>query len=286
MKSEMTRLRSLLYVPGVSERMILKARDSAADALILDLEDGVAQHQKVEARQIVVRALKEIDFGGKEIFVRINTLGTEWGLEDARAATGVGALGLVIPKVERPDDVTSIAPIVQSGSRIRRAKLLCLIETPRGVMASREIAEADESVVGLMFGAADLARELGCTLSEDETEVLFARSQVLLAARVAGVGAYDSPHFAITDPVSLRRMSQSARNLGYDGKAVIHPLHVDVVNEIFTISEKQIAEAERVVAAMKAAREEGVGAVSLDGKMIDQVHLSAAEKVLRQANRL
>jgi citrate lyase beta subunit len=285
MKSDMPRLRSLLYVPGVSERMILKARESAADAVILDLEDGVAPEQKLDARQLVVRTLQEIDFGEKELYVRINPLATEWGLEDARAVTRAGALGLVIPKAERPDDVTAIAPIVQSGSHIRHGKLICMIETPRGVMASREIAESDEAVVGLMFGSADLARALGCTLSEDEREVLFARSQVLLSARVAGVGAYDSPHFAISDPASLHRMSQSARNLGYDGKAVIHPSHVEIVNEIFTISEKQIADAERIVAAMKAAREDGVGAVSLDGRMIDQVHLSAAEKVLQQANR-
>lgn len=269
--------------------MILKARDSAVDALILDLEDAITPEQKIEARAMVARLLNEIDFGGKQIFARINSLATEWGLEDARAVAAVGVPGIIIPKCESVEDVTIIAPILQSryhqpiGGQAR--KLLCLIETPRGVFDSRQIAESNELVAGLMFGAADLSRELGATLSEDETEVLFARSHVLLAARAAGVAAYDSPHFAIDDLEGLRRRCQSARNLGYDGKAIIHPSHIGIVNEVFTPTPEQIAEAERVVAAMAAAQAEGRGATKLDGRMIDQVHLSAARKVLERARK-
>jgi citrate lyase beta subunit len=284
---EITMMRSLLYVPGISERMILKARDSAADGLILDLEDAVTPDRKLEARATVVRSLNEIDFGGKEIFVRINALATEWGLEDARAVVAVGAPGLVIPKCESVEEVTTVAPVMQSryhqpiGGQTR--KLLCLIETPRGVFASREIAESNELLAGLMFGAADLARDLGAILSEDETEVSFARSHVLLAARAAGVAAYDSPHFAIEDLEGLRRRSQAARNLGYDGKTAIHPSHIETINEIFAPTAEQIAEAERVIKAMEAAQAEGRGVIRLNGKMVDQVQLSAARKVLEKA---
>jgi citrate lyase subunit beta/citryl-CoA lyase len=269
--------------------MILKARDSAADGLILDLEDGVAPNQKLEARATVVRLLSEIDFGGKEILVRINALATEWGLEDARSVAAVGAPGLVIPKCESVEEVTTIAPVMQSryhqpiGGQSR--KLLCLIETPRGVFASREIAESNELLAGLMFGAADLSRDLGAVLSEDETEVLFARSHVLLAARAAGVAAYDSPHFAIEDIEGLRRRCQAARNLGYDGKTAIHPSHIETINDIFAPTAEQIAEARRVIEAMEAAQAEGLGAIRLDGRMIDQVHLSAAKKVLEKARK-
>jgi citrate lyase beta subunit len=286
---EITMMRSLLYVPGISERMILKARDSAADGLIFDLEDGVAPNQKLEARATVVRLLNETDFGGKEIFVRINALTTEWGLEDARAVVAVGAPGLIIPKCENIEDVTTIAPVMQSkyhqpiGGQSR--KLLCLIETPRGVFASREIAQSNELVSGLMFGAADLSRDLGAVLSENETEVLFARSHVLLAARAAGVAAYDSPHFAIDDLEGLRRRCVAARNLGYDGKTAIHPSHIEIINGIFAPTAEQIAEAERVIEAMESAQAEGLGAIKLDGRMIDQVHLSAAKKVLEKARR-
>jgi citrate lyase beta subunit len=280
-------MRSLLYVPGISERMILKASDSAADGLIIDLEDGVAPNQKLEARATVVRSLNEIDFGDKEIFVRINALATEWGLEDARAVVAVGAPGLVIPKCESVEEVTTVAPVMQSkyhqpiGGRSR--KLLCQIETARGVFASREIAESNELLAGLIFGAADLARDLSAILSEDETEVSFARSHVLLAARAAGVAAYDSPHFAIEDLEGLRRRSQAARNLGYDGKTAIHPSHIETINETFAPTAEQIAEAERVIKAMEAAQAEGRGVIRLNGKMVDQVQLSAARKVLEKA---
>ncbi len=282
-------MRSLLYVPGISERMILKARDSAADALILDLEDAVTPDRKLEARETVVRLLGEIDFGDKEIFVRINALATEWGLEDARAVVAVGAPGLVIPKCESVEEVTTVAPIMQSkyhqpiGGQTR--KLLCQIETPRGVFAGREIAESNDLVAGLLFGAADLSRELGCVLSENEPEVFFARSHVLLAARAAGVAAYDSPHFAIDDLEGLRRRCVAVRNLGYDGKTAIHPSHVEIINEVFAPTAEEIAEAERVIEAMAAAQAEGRGAIRLDGKMIDQVHLAAAKKVLERARR-
>jgi citrate lyase beta subunit len=269
--------------------MILKARDSAADGVIIDLEDGVAPNQKLEARATVVRLLSETDFGGKEIFVRINALATEWGLEDARAVVAVGAPGLVIPKCESVEEVTTVAPVMQSRYHQPIAgqsrKLLCQIETSRGVFAGREIAESNELVEGLLFGASDLSRDLGAILSQDEVEVLFARSHVLLAARAAGVAAYDSPHFAIDDLEGLRRRCQAARNMGYDGKTAIHPSHLETINEVFAPTAEQIAEARRVIEAMESAQAEGVGAIRLDGKMIDQVHLSAARKVLEKAWR-
>jgi len=280
-------IRSLLYVPGASEQMILKARDSAADGLILDLEDAIAVERKIEARETVARLLRGIDFGDKELFVRINSLTTVWGLEDARAVAASGAPGILIPKAELVDDVITIAAILKSRDRRKageqRRQILCLIESPRGVLGCRELAESNELIAGLMIGAADLAGYLGCILSEDERELLYARSQVLLAARAAGVAAFDSPHFVIDDLEGLRRRSQAARNLGYDGQSIIHPSHIEIVNSVFAPTSVQIAEAERVISALEAARAEGRGVVLLDGKMIDQVHLSAAKKLLEQA---
>jgi citrate lyase beta subunit len=280
-------MRSLLYVPGISEKMILKARDLGADALILDLEDAIVSWQKLAARACVARVLREADFGELEVFVRINALTTEYGLEDARAVVAAGARGLLLPKVERVDDVTDIAPILQNRSRAgsRTGKLLCLIETPRGVFAAREIAESNELIAGLIFGSADLSREIGSRLTEGEPELLYARSHVLLAARAAEVAAYDSPHFVISDLAGVRQHSQAARNLGYDGKTIIHPSHIAIVNEIFAPTAKQLAEAERIIEAMKAAQAEGRGAISLDGKLIDQVHLSTAQKLLARARK-
>lgn len=270
--------------------MILKSRELATDALILDLEDSIAPERKIEARATVASLLPELKSGGKEIFVRINSPATEWGLEDVRAVAAGGAAGIVIPKIESVDEIIAVAPILQSRYRQhangQRSKILCLIETPRGVWASREIADSNELVDGLMFGAADLARDLGCVLSENETELLFARSQVLLAARAARIAAYDSPHFAIADLDGLRRRSRAARQLGYDGKTIIHPSHIEIVNEVFAPTADQIAEAEQVIIAMAEAHAEGRGVTSLNGKMIDQVHLSAARKLLKLASKL
>jgi citrate lyase subunit beta/citryl-CoA lyase len=284
----MKTMRSVLYVPGISERMMLKARESAADALALDLEDAIAPEQKLEARALVARLLREVDWGGKDVFVRINALATGYGLEDARTIAADGAAGILIPKVESPDEVTTVGQVLtdQRGARAERNKLLCLIESPRGVLASREIATASPMVVGLIFGAADLVRETGMVLTEGEPELLFARSHTLLAAKAARVKAIDAPHFVIADPEGLRRASQAARRLGYDGKTVIHPSHLAIVNEVFAPTAEQIAEAERIVAAMESAHAEGRGAISLDGRLIDQVHLATARKLLEQARKL
>ncbi|MCI0663628.1 MAG: CoA ester lyase [Acidobacteria bacterium] len=280
-------IRSLLYVPGTSEQMILKARESTADALILDLEDAIAVERKIEARGTVARLLRENDFRDKELFVRINSLTTVWGLEDARAVAASGAPGILIPKAELIDDVITVAAILKSSEKREagelRRQILCLIESPRGVLGCRELAESNELVAGLIIGAADLASDLGCILSEDERELLYARSQVLFSARAAGVAVFDSPHFVIDDLEGLRRRCQAARNLGYDGLTIIHPSHIETVNTIFAPTSSQIAEAERVISALEAARAEGRGVILLDGKMIDQVHLSAAKKILAQA---
>jgi citrate lyase subunit beta/citryl-CoA lyase len=282
-------MRSLLYVPGISERMILKARDLAADAVILDLEDAIAPEQKAEARMMVARAVHEVDFGNKEVFVRINSLLTEYGVDDVRAVAASGSVGLLIPKAESPDDVAAVCHILMGGrgkaENKQSRKLLCLIESPRGVLFSREIATANPMMAGLIFGSADFVRATGCILTEGEPELLFARSQTLLAARAAGIAAFDSPHFVIADLEGLRRTSQAARNLGYDGKTIIHPSHIAIVNEVFAPTSEAIAEAERIVAAMDAAQAEGRGAISLDGRLIDQVHLAHAKKLLEQARK-
>lgn len=281
--------RSLLFVPGSSIKMILKAQETEADALVLDLEDAVAPEHKVEARATVSQILREVDFNDKEVFVRINSLRTVWGLDDARAAVAGGARGLLIPKIDNVDDVTTIAAVLNArlhkSEDRQRPQILCLIETARGVFASRLLAESNDLVTGLMFGASDLARDLGCRLTEEEPELLMARSHVLLAARAAGIKAYDSPHFGVHDLEALRRRCLATRQLGYDGKTAIHPTHLAIINQVFSPTAEQIAEAEWVVAAMEGAQSHGRGATTLHGKMIDQVHLAEAKSLLARVHK-
>lgn len=280
-------IRSLLFVPAGAERMIQKAVETQADALILDLEDATAPEQKLEARATVTRMLRETDFRGKDVFVRINTVSSKLGLDDAREAVAAGVQGIVIPKTEDHDTVNSVAAILRSKWKKTdpgaSPKILCLLETSRGVLAARELAEVDELVSGLIFGSADLSREIGCHPTEDEHELLYARSHILMAARAAGVSAYDSPHFVINDPDGLRRRCTEARNLGYDGKALIHPSHIDTVNQIFKPSAEQIEDAERLVAAMEAAHAERLGVILHEGRMVDQVHLDSARKLIERS---
>jgi citrate lyase beta subunit len=278
--------RSLLFVPGSSIKMILKAQESPADALVLDLEDGVAPEHKLDARSTVSQIMREIDFTDREVFVRINSLRTEWGLEDVRAVVAGGARGVLIPKIENVDEVTTIAAVLNArlhrSEDRQRPQILCLVETPRGVFAARELAASNELVTGLMFGASDLARALGSQLTDDEPELLMARSQLLLAARAAGIKAYDSADQTVHDPDRLRRRCLATRHLGYDGKAASHPAQLAIINQVFTPTAEQIAAAEEIVAIMGAAIARGRGTAICQGRMIDQVHFDEAQSLLRK----
>lgn len=231
--------RSLLLVPGSSIKMILMGQEADADAIVLDLAGGVpSDHnpdQKLEARSTVAQILREIDFRGREVFVRINSLRTEWGLEDARVVVAGGVRGIVIPKLESADEVLTIVSVLdgrldRSGERPR---ILGELGTPRGLLAARELAESNELLTGLICGAADLAWSLGSQPTDDEPELLMARSQILLAGRVAGIGVYDAPDYPGHDSERLIRRCRALRQLGYDGMVASHPDQIAIINDRF-----------------------------------------------------
>jgi len=273
-------MRSLLFVPGVSEKMMLKARDTEADALILDLEDAVSLDRKVEARQTVMRMLGEVDFGSKPIFVRVNRFDTGFGEEDAKAIANSKAFGAVLPKAERPEDITAITGLLAAHQR-----LIAMIESPRGVLNCPMIADASLMLDGLMFGSADFSTATRARLTEGEPELLVARSRMLYSARAAGIEAYDAPYFSIPDLDGLRKDSERARNLGYDGRAVIHPSHIAITNEVFAPSEAEIVQARKIVAAMNEALARGLAAVQFEGQLIEPLHARAAQRILDAAER-
>ncbi len=273
-------MRSLLFVPGVSEKMMLKARDTEADALILDLEDAVSLDRKVEARQTVMRMLGEVDFGSKPIFVRVNRFDTGFGEEDAKAIANSKAFGAVLPKAERPEEITAITGLLAAHQR-----LIAMIESPRGVLNCPMIADASLMLDGLMFGSADFSTATRARLTEGEPELLVARSRMLYSARAAGIEAYDAPYFSIPDLDGLRKDSERARNLGYDGRAVIHPSHIAITNEVFAPSEAEIVQARKIVAAMNEALARGLAAVQFEGQLIEPLHARAAQRILDAAER-
>ncbi len=273
-------MRSLLFVPGVSEKMILKARDTEADALILDLEDAVSPDRKIEARQTVMRMLAEVDFGGKPVFVRVNRFDTGFGEEDARAVASSKAYGAVLPKAERPEEVAAVVQMLAGHQR-----LVAMIESPRGVLNCPAIADASPMLDGLMFGSADFTVLTRGRLTEGEPELLVARSRMLYSARAAGVEAYDAPYFSIPDLDGLRRASELVRNLGYDGRAVIHPSHIATVNEVFSPSVEEIAQARKIVAAMQEALDRGLAAIQFEGQLIEPLHARTAQRILDVAEK-
>jgi citrate lyase subunit beta/citryl-CoA lyase len=280
--------RSLLFVPGSTPERIAKAVATAADGIILDLEDAVAAGEKARAREWVVAALRGVEFDGRERIVRVNPLDGPYGAEDLAAVVPAVPDALLFPKVGSADEVTRLDGEVDrleraAGIEPGRIRFHLLIETVPGVLQVPAIATASARVAALLFGAGDLVRETRGRLVASRASELYALSQVLFAARAAGLDALDTPHFDLEDAAGLEAHTRFAADLGYDGKAVIHPRQLEVVNRLFTPSAEVVAEARRVLGAYEAAEEEGSGALTLDGRFIDIVHVHMARETLARA---
>jgi citrate lyase subunit beta/citryl-CoA lyase len=280
--------RSLLFVPGSTPERIAKASATAADGIILDLEDAVAPAEKARARDWVVAALRGVDFRGRERIVRVNPLDGPHGRDDLAAVVPTAPDAVLCPKVGGAADV---ARLDEELGRLERAaglpdgrvRLHLLVETVPAVLNAVELARASARTVALLFGAGDFVRETRGRLVPSRASELLALGQVLLAARAAGLEAIDTPYFELENPAGLEAHARFAADLGYDGKAVIHPRQLEVVNRVFTPSAEAVAEARRVLAAYEEAAEQGAGALALDGRFIDAVHVSVARQTLERA---
>jgi len=282
--------RTMLFIPGGNEKMLTKALGLDVDSLIIDLEDSVTLEKKAFAREAVAEALITLDFGGKEKVVRINSLSTEYGRPDMEVVVKGKPDTLLFPKVSRSEDVIGydkmLTEIEKKENLIPgRIGLMALIETALGVVNIDAIALASPRMNGLLFGAADYTRETRGRITKDRLELYYPMIRLLLAARVAGITAIDTPYFDVKDSEGLERHAQQAKDLGYDGKAVIHPSQVEVVNRIFTPTEGEIGYAKRVLEAFEKAKAEGRGATQLDGQLIENVHVAMAQHILTIAER-
>lgn len=285
MSKQLRLRRSLLYVPGDREAMLAKAAGRGADGLILNLEDAVAPANKDAARALVARALTTLDFAGAAVIVRINPLATEAGQRDLEAVTPAGPDAILLPKVGSADEVRAAAAVLvrleaAAGLPAGRVRLMCMIESAAGVVAAAGIAACDPRVTALIFGANDLAEDLGCAPAAGQGILLHAACQVVLAARAAGADALDTPHMDLRDGEGLARSAALARDLGFTGKSAIHPAQVAAINAAFSPTAEQIAWAERVLALIPGGDERGLGAVLLDGQLIEAPHLARAKRIL------
>jgi len=278
-------LRSVLFVPGNNMRMIYKATTLNADAYILDLEDAVPMMDKETGRIFVRDSIEMLKEAGQTIFVRVNGLRTGLTFEDLRYAVQPGLDGIVIPKCEGKGDVRAVEKALaeleqERGMEAGAIKIMPLIETTRGLLNAAEIASASERIVALGFGAVDFTRELGTSPSKEGVEILYARSHLAVVARAHGLQAIDSPWLDIMDMDGLKADAQMAKRLGFNGKMLIHPKQIELVNSVFTPSDEEVALARRIVEEFEEAKARGVGAISLDGMMVDEANYKQAKALL------
>ena len=280
--------RALLYMPGDDRRKIEKATTLGVDCICMDMEDGVAVTRKAEARAVIAQAMKELDFGRSERCIRINSLGSGFEEFDLAAALATNPDSIVMPKIETPEQVEWVSEHIEtyelsSNRNVGSIRLLIGVETAKGILNLKEIAEADKRLEAIIFGAEDYAASVGATRTKEATEVLYARSAVVVACAANDLQAIDMVYIDFRDIEGLRVEAQQGAGLGFSGKQIIHPNQVVPVQEAFTPSDEAIAYAQRVVETFTASQKEGKGAYALDGKMIDMPLLKNAQKVLERA---
>jgi citrate lyase subunit beta/citryl-CoA lyase len=273
-------VRSYLYVPGSDPRRIEKALASEADAVIIDLEDAVAPNRKEEARKTVVEVLRSEH--EKPVFVRINAPDSVLAEEDIEAVAGLLLAGLRLPKIESPEAVRRVAERLENLGC--EADLQCLIESALGLELAFEIARAHEKVVGMSIGEADLAADLGV---RGDAGLLYARSRLVAATRAAGLpGPVQSVYTNVRDAEGLRRSTMEGKNMGFVGRSAIHPAQIEVINEVFTPTEEEVAEAKDLLARLEESTGTGTGAFALeDGRFVDEAVVGSARLTLALARR-
>jgi len=284
-------LRTLLFVPGNQERRIEKARSIPADALILDLEDSVPPSEKDAARQMVAASIDGLASGGQEVFVRTNSLPTPYAMPDIKVVVTRGLRGICLPKSESAGDIHKADVLIadaekEAGLEAGSIRLLALIETPKGIINAYEVASASLRILGVAFGAEDYALEMGINRTKEGAEIYYPRMAIALACHAANVLAIDSVYTDVRDKEGLIRETRLVRQMGFQGKLVIHPDQVSPVNQIFIPSEEETGYARRVVEAFEVAVTQGQASTPLDGKMIDAPVAERAKKLLTLAESI
>jgi citrate lyase subunit beta/citryl-CoA lyase len=256
------------------------------DGLILDLEDAVAPAAKEEARRAVGDALRAGGFGPREVAVRVNGPATPWGADDLAFAARSGADAVVLPKVEGAEEVRAAERALAAAGAPAGQGLWCMIETPRGVLAADAIAAASPRLSALVMGTSDLVKDLRARHTPGRAEVLVALGTVLLAARAHGLSALDGVHLDLGDEAGFEAACRQGRDLGFDGKTLVHPRTIEAANRAFAPSEGEVAEARRVIAAHAEAEAAGRGVVVVDGRLVEALHVEAALRVVALADAI
>ncbi len=280
--------RALLFMPGDDRRKIEKGAGLNVDSIIMDLEDGVALNNKIAARASIAAALSEVNFGRTERLVRINPVGSDWEDEDIATTAPAHPDGYVLPKVQAAWQVQEISAKIEAAEKTHHwpalsIRLLAIIETARGIVNLREIADSDPRLDALIFGAEDLAGDIGATRTFEGNEVLYARSKVVIHAKAFGLQAVDTVFTDLNDLQGLEVQTRDAQIMGFTGKLAIHPRQVEPIQQVFTPSMAAIERAQRLIDAHDSQQAAGNGVFELDGRMVDMPMVRAAQAVLERA---
>lgn len=280
--------RTMMFLPASNPSMVKDAYIYGADSLMFDLEDAVALTEKDSARFLIYNALKTIDYGNTELVVRINGLDSPFGRDDIEAVVRAGVHVIRLPKTERKEDIQAVEAAIEDverkcGREVGSTKMMAAIESPIGVINAYEIATASKRLIAVALGAEDYVTNLKTKRYPDGMELLGARSQIVIAARAAGIYALDTVYTEVDNEEGLRREVELIKQLGFDGKSVINPRQIKPVHEIYTPSEQEINKSITIVKAAKEAEEKGLGVISVKGKMVDKPIVDRAERVLQLA---
>ncbi len=286
MTSQNFLFRSVLYMPGSKERALEKAKTLDADALILDLEDAVSPDEKPLARDLVSAAVKAGGYGDRTVIVRINGLDSEWGRADLRAACAAGPDAILVPKVSTPQDLHKIEMLMEEFGAPETTHIWAMMETPLGILNVQAIACSTKRLQGLVMGTNDLVKELEAAHTPERTPVLASLSMCLLAARAYGLVCVDGVYNAFKDDEGLRAACEQGRDLGFDGKTLIHPAQLAVTNEVFAPSDEDLEQAQAYIDAYEAAKAKGEGVAVVNGRIVENLHVETARKLLAKAKMI
>ena len=278
--------RSVLFLPGSNPRAIEKARSLPADALIFDLEDAIAPEAKATARAGVAEALRAGGHAPRELVLRVNPLETAWGHADLACAAALPINAVLLPKVEAPERVRLVAELLVSFGAPPELALWCMIETPRGVLAAAEIADASPRLAALVLGTSDLAKDLHARDTRDRLPLLTGLGLVLLAARAYGRAVLDGVHLDLADADGFAASCRQGRELGFDGKTLIHPQQIEPANAAFSPTAEEVHRARRIIAAYGEGVAAGKGAIRMEGRLIEALHVEEAHRVVALAEAI
>jgi (3S)-malyl-CoA thioesterase len=277
--------RSALYIPGSKERALEKAKTLPTDAILFDLEDAVAPDEKPNARRLLADTLANGGYAPRALIVRINGFDTKWGKADLAEIGRARPEAILLPKVNRAADVEALARKLDARPETADTRIWAMMETPLSALNAAEIAAAPR-MAGFVLGTNDLAKDLGARFRPDRLPLVTALQLCLLAARAHGLVALDGVYNAFKDREGLRAESEQGRDMGFDGKTLIHPDQLAVANEVFAPSEAEIALARRQIAAFEEAEAAGQGVAVVDGRIVENLHVATARATLAKAEAI